>query len=391
MKKNLQQLDRVNAKRYLKPRSASKKPNPIFDGTGTTELSKYQMINTLFGKPILPVPEYLDLSNNGFSEELAVFFIHLENLLIKHNHIYLSFKKTKKVRLPMFLMIASLQDKYNAKISVIWANNTYNSVNKSIVEAGTFDSASKRREILADIDDRRIPVISGSNNEFVDFPDQLVDAITDKYYDGNMPDSVEGRISQAIIETLENVGRHAYPQEKDDINKKWWLICSVGKSDNKSEDLYMYLAIYDAGRGIPSSFADSPVFQNRVKKHYPNEYDMLVYGNNTDNSKSGKITTLAKTMKSYVTPFREMIGDSALIYASMMQDLTRLDDEDHGQGSQSIKDVITDDSDSKLLVFSNKGCYQYNKGHSEEHTRLGHSHDLPGTMLQWSINLDELD
>ncbi|CAH8242310.1 hypothetical protein HGG78_01965 [Vibrio aestuarianus] len=391
MKKNLQQLDRENAKRYLKPRSSSRKPKTIFEGIGIKELSKYETINTLFNKPILPIPEYLDLSIEGFSQELVVFFALLENLLMEHNHIYLSFKETKKVRLPMFLMIVALQDKYKAKISIIWATNDHKTVNRSIIEAGSFDSAAIRRATLADSNDRRIPVISGSNAEFVDFPDILVDAIRDKYYGGDIPSEVEEKISQAITETLENVGRHAYPEENKDINKKWWLICSVGQSDYHSNDKYMYLAIYDAGRGIPSSFPDSPVFQNRVRKHYPNEYNQLIHGNSTGTGKRNAIVGLARTMKSYVTPFRAMIGDSGLIFASMMQDLTRLDDEDHGQGSKSIKDVITEDTDSKLLVFSNKGCYQYNKGHSEEHTRVEHSHELPGTMLQWSINLDELD
>ncbi|MCS0029038.1 hypothetical protein NB572_16150 [Vibrio alginolyticus] len=391
MKQKLQQSDREFAKRYLKPRSSSKKPRRPFDGIGTKELSRYQTINTLFGSPILPVPEYLDLSIDGFSDELVVFFSYYENLLKDHKHIYLSFKDTKKVRLPMFLMLVSLQEKYGTKLSIIWASNKYKSVNRVITEAGEFDSASTRRAILEDSEDRRIPVISGSNDEFIDFPDVLVDAIRDKFYDGDIPTEVEEKVSQAITETLENVGRHAYPDEKNDLNKKWWLICSVGHTDSNSNDLYMYLAIYDAGRGIPSSFSDSPVFQNRVRKHYPQEYKTLIKGTDVATSKHNAITGLARKFGSYVLPFRNLIGDSGLIYASMMQDLTRLDDEDHGQGSKSIKDVITDDIDSKLLVFSNKGCYQYNKGHSEEHSRVEHSHDMPGTMLQWSINLDELD
>ncbi|HCH0947832.1 TPA: hypothetical protein NKP42_002367 [Vibrio parahaemolyticus] len=391
MKQKLQQSDREYAKRYLKPRSSSRKYRKVFDGTGTTELSRYETINTLFGKPILPVPEYLDLSRDGFSEELVIFITYLESLLSEHNHIYLSFKETKKVRLPMFLMLVSIQEKYNAKISVIWANNKFNAVNKAIIEAGAFENASKRRATLADSDDIRIPVISGSNDEFVDFPDTLVDAIRDKFYDGDIPTKVEDKIAQAVTETLENVGRHAYPEEKRDRNKKWWLICSVGHTDSNATDRYMFLAIYDAGRGIPSSFSDSPVFQNRVKKHYPQEYKTLIQGDDVARSKQHALTGMARTFGSYVFPFRNMIGDSGLIYASMMQDLTRLDDEDHGQGSKSIKDVITNDADSLLLVFSNKGCYQYNKGHSEEHSRIEHSHELPGTMLQWSINLDELD
>jgi hypothetical protein len=94
-----------------------------------------------------------------------------------------------------------------------------------------------------------------------------------------------------------------------------------------------------------------------------------------------------------IAPLRKTIGDAGLIYASMMHDITRLDDDSHGQGSESIKDVVTDDPHSKLFIFSNRGCYQYNKiqGNGEEHTRMELENELSGTLLQWSIKLDDLN
>ncbi|HHF3087736.1 TPA: hypothetical protein ACPJ1J_001454 [Vibrio alginolyticus] len=345
-------------------------------------------LKTLFNKPILEVPSILNFVTTKLDDVLAQFLLDLETVLEEYHHIYLSFEKTKEVRLPMLLTIYAIQDKYGAKISVIWSKKS-RLVNLSIVESGIFASALTRGKTLFDSDEPFIPVISGSNREFLDLSDDLVDAINNKYYCGAMPPNIESRISQAIIETLENVGRHAYPNDPLDEHKKWWLICSVSAPKSKDERL-MYLAIYDSGRGIPLSLEDSKVFQHRVKQHYPTEYNNLIHGTVKPTSKTGHVKQLVRTISAMVTPLRESIGDSGLIYASMMHDMTRLDDESHGQGSVSIKDVVTEDPDSNLIILSNKGCYQYNKGGKEEHIMFELQNELPGTLLQWSIKLDEL-
>lgn len=387
MKRNLQIADSINAKRYLQ--TSRNKQRTVFEGTGSKQISTNLKITTLFGKPVLPAPRKLDLSDNGLNDDLSEFFVLLEALLESNKHIYISFKDTVIVRLPMFLMIVAIQDKYDAKISIIWSKESPY-VNWLIQDAGAFLSAVERREAMYDLDVPRIPVISGSNEEFDELSEALVDAIRDKYYDGEIPPNIESRISQAIVETLENVGRHAYPNESLDSNKKWWLICSIGHNHASKQDRYMYLAIYDRGRGIPLSFEDSQVFQHRVKKYYPKEYRELVLGEDSEANKVGAVRGLLRSMKSYVKPLRDTIGDSGLIYASMMHDITRINDANHGQGSVSIKDVVTEDPDSCLLIFSNKGCYQYNKGSDEEHSRYEYKNELSGTLLQWSINLDEL-
>ncbi len=387
MRKKLQISDRENSKRNSLPRYYKKAH--VFEGKENASFNGKRKLYTLYGVPIFPVPEYLDLSNNGFNDELKLFFEDLEELLSTNRHIYLSFEQTKQVKLPMFLLIVSLQEKYGAKISPM-LSTVSPWVNRMIEASGSFASPEQRRAAMFDKDVSRIPVISGSNSEFETLADDLVDAISDKYYDGNIPPFIEAKISQAIIETLENVGRHAYPCENDDNNKRWWLICSIGPVHSESED-YMFLAIYDHGRGIPHSFEDSKVFQNRVKKHYPDEYRTLILGDDPNTGKTNAVQGLVRSLASKVISLRKTIGDSGMIYASMMHDITRIDDENHGQGSVSIKDVITNDPESKLLIHSSKGCYQFDRGHEHEDTTFEHNNELPGTLLQWSINLDELN
>ncbi|EJL6748771.1 hypothetical protein ODX99_001143 [Vibrio alginolyticus] len=387
MRRDLQLSDRENSKRNGLPKYRGSSTS--FNGKKSENFNGKNKLYTLYGVPIFPVPENLDLSNNGFNDDLKNFFEELEDLLSTNRHIYLSFERTTVVRLPMFLLIIALQEKYQAKISPMLSSKSP-WVNRMIEAAGSFSSSSHRRSTLFDKTVSRIPVISGSNCEFETLADDLVDAISDKYYDGQIPPHIEAKISQAIIETLENVGRHAYPSESDEEKKKWWLICSIGQVHADSED-YMFLAIYDQGRGIPLSFEDSQVFQNRIKKHYPKEYQTLILGEDPDTGKTSAVKGLVRSLASKVISLRKTIGDSGMIYGSMMHEITRIDDENHGQGSVSIKDVITNDPESKLIIHSCKGCYQFNRGSQKEDTTFEHKNELSGTLLQWSIKLDELN
>lgn len=387
MKRNLQQSDREHSKRLIIRVKKGGKKKHSFGGSGSTVIEKMSL-KTLFGKPILNVPAILNFVTTGLDDVLTQFLKDLNTVLSHYPHVYLSFESTKEVRLPMLLTIYAIQDKHSSKISILWSKKS-KWVNRTIKSSGEFSSAEKRRADLFDNETPFIPVISGSNEEFQDLSDHLVDAIDDKYYNGCMPDNIESRISQAIFETLENVGRHAYPNKNHDDDKKWWLICSI-TPENENDERLMYLAIYDAGRGIPLSLEDSPVFQHRVKTHYPEEYNQLILGENINDAKKGPITKFVRSMNAMIRPLRNSIGDSGLIHASMMHDMTRLDDDSHGQGSVSIKDVVTDDQNSNLIILSNKGCYQYNKGGKEEHIRFELQNELPGTLIQWSIKLDEL-
>ncbi|PME66077.1 hypothetical protein FCV63_07690 [Vibrio lentus] len=387
MKRNLQQSDREHSKRWMSSIKKTGKKRHSFGGSGSTVIEQMSL-KTLFGKPIIDVPSIFNFVATHLDDITVDLLSKLDTVLEHYSHIYLSFENTKEIKLPMLLTLYAIQDKHDAKITVIWSKSRL--VNRTIMSAGSFTSRHKRREDLFDNNVSFIPVVSGSNQEFDNLSDDLVDAINDKYYCGNMPANIESRISQAIIETIENVGRHAYPGEPDDSDKKWWLICSVSEPVNGKDERLMYLAIYDSGRGIPLSLEDSAVFQHRVKKHYPEEYNQLIHGTESDNTKTGRIGQFVRSINAMVKPLRESIGDSGLIYASMMHDMTSLDDENHGQGSVSIKNVVTDDPDSNLIIISNRGCYQYNKGSDEEYVMFELQNELSGTLLQWSIKLNEL-
>jgi len=390
MKRKLQQLDKkyADSRRYLSFLKKRPKNKHVFKGSGCTTIEKMSL-KTLFGKPILDVPIIMNFVTTKLDDTLIKFLRDLEAVLKEKPHIYLSFENTQEVRLPMLLTIYAIQEKHRAKISIIWSKRS-RLVNRLLSKSGSFTSIEQRECDLFDTNIPYIPVISGSNQVFSNLSEDLVDAINSKYYGGRIPDNIESRISQAIIETLENVSRHAYPHISLNEDKKWWLICSVSETQLQNERL-MYLAIYDAGRGIPLSFENSKVFQDRVKQQYPNEYEQLRHSSSKDESKTGHVKKFVRKMGAMITPLRDSIGDSGLIYASMMHDMTRLlNDPNHGQGSVSIKDVVTEDSNSNLIIISNKGCYQYNKGSDQEHTMFELQNELSGTLLQWSIKLDEL-
>lgn len=347
MKKKLQVHDRELAKKASFYANRIGKNHNIFKGHAIHSFNG-KKLETIFNIPILPVPKIFDIVRTGYDQAFVDFLQDFKILLSEKKHIYLSFVNTTVTNLPVFLLLYEIQDKYNCKISVIWSKKSP-FVNKLIKDSGAFSPKAERNQAMFNPKIKRIPVISGSNQEYQTFPDALVDAIRDKFYDGDIPDNIESRISQAVIETLENVGRHAYPDQPLDKDKKWWLVCSIGHNGNEKEE-YMYLAIFDSGRGIPLSFEDSKVFQNRVKKHYPEEFSKLLHGEIEDNSKLGQLTKLVRTAKSMIAPLRNTIGDSGLIHASMMHDMTSLDDDSHGQGSVSIKDIVTTDADSKLII-----------------------------------------
>lgn len=134
------------SRRYLSTLRKQSKGSYSFKGNGST-LIEQMSLKTLFGKPILDVPSILNFVTTKLDDVLAQFLLDLETVLEQYPHIYLSFSKTKEVRLPMLLTIYAIQDRYDAKISVIWSKES-KFVNLSIAESGLFSPPRKRTEDL---------------------------------------------------------------------------------------------------------------------------------------------------------------------------------------------------------------------------------------------------
>ncbi|BDU38719.1 hypothetical protein [Vibrio nigripulchritudo] len=331
---------------------------------------------TVFGAPIIPVPRCFDL-RDGDRSLIDAFFELLRNTLVKSPKcIYLSFVNTKVFKVMPTLVLYSIIDDareelgVTTKINIMWAKgNKARDVNFNIRVSGEFLPAAERESKMKDCD--LFPVIMGSNARANELSNKFVDSILEKHF----PDAdaeKEQQIASAIQETIDNVGRHAYPSLEDHTKKRWWFDCNrIG--DN------LYIAIYDRGIGIPSSLSkNNAVFLSRINMLYKEKYvDVIGEEVTVDN---------LSQLEMLKTWLNRNLSDGQLIRAAMHIDVTSTELDKHGQGSKSIKGLITSDENSYLLMYSNKGFYCYSKGTSDTDKSVENSdHVVPGTLIQWSI------
>ncbi|MBH0076129.1 hypothetical protein I6F48_11220 [Pseudoalteromonas sp. SWYJ118] len=332
----------------------------------------------LGGSEIINAPESLDLIQG--SEILChSFFDNLrESLLLDPACIYLSFKNTKVIKATAILVVYSIIDQAReinnarTKISIIWSKKAQR-VNKTIIETGVF-LRSKEREKMID-SAPSLPIIMGDNSRASELSDRIVDYILDDdHYKGASAEK-EQEISSAIQETVENVGRHAYPDTENHEDKKWWFTC-----DRIGENLF--IVIYDAGIGIPSSLSENnAVMLARVNQLYPSEYSGCTKESIESDSKADKLKAIIN-----IKFLRKALSDEQLIRAAMHVDITSTDLDQHGQGSKSIKGLITKNENSFLLMLSNYGFYRYSESEEDNENSVSHSEfKIPGTLIQWSL------
>ncbi|OED91241.1 hypothetical protein A141_12315 [Vibrio crassostreae ZF-91] len=327
----------------------------------------------LLGHPIVQVPRELDLIE-GSCSICHNFFDTLRDVL-KGNpkRIYLDFRLTTMLKaMPLLVMYSIIdeareEDGVESDIRVMWSKRK-GQVNRVIEFSGKFASAAEREEQMHS--SSTLPIIMGDNARANDLSNAFVDYILEKYY----PDAdaeKEQEISSAIQETVDNVGRHAYPDVEDHSRKRWWFSCHrIG--DN------LYIVIYDRGVGIPNSLSkNNAVFLSRINNLYPDEYKGAT--NDTVNEDMSKLDSL----KAW---FQKNLTDGQLIRAAMHTNVTSTDLDQHGQGSRSIKALISDHENSYLLMFSNYGFYCYDNDREDNEKSVDNTtNKLTGTLIQWSI------
>jgi two-component sensor histidine kinase len=332
----------------------------------------------LGGNEIINVPVNLDLLQ-GTESLCHDFFDNLrESLLLDPACIYLSFKETRALKATAILVVYSIIDQARetrnsrTKINIIWSRKAQR-VNEFIIETGRFLRSKEREEMIDSASS--LPVLMGDNSRANELSDRIVDYILDDdHYKGASAEK-EQEIGSAIQETVDNVGRHAYPDTEIHENKKWWFTCDRIK-DN------LFIVIYDAGIGIPSSLSENnAVMLARVNQLYPDQYSGCTKESIKDDSTTNKLKALVN-----IKFLRKALSDEQLIRAAMHVDITSTDLDQHGQGSKSIKGLITESENSFLLMLSNYGFYRYNKGIEDNENSVSHSDfKIPGTLIQWSL------
>ncbi|SGY96118.1 hypothetical protein [Moritella viscosa] len=332
----------------------------------------------LFGAEIVDAPTCVDLMQ-GENSSCYEFFEKLKAALARNpESIYISFSQTKILKAMPVLVIYSIIDQVrnihnvNTKIGIIWSKKS-KEVNGTIKGSGLFLTAEKRETSIKDT--TTLPVIMGDNARVSELKELIVDYILDSYFPGASAEK-EQQISSAITETFDNVGRHAYPDEELHENKKWWFCC-----DRLGNNLF--IVIYDAGVGIPDSLSENnEVILSRINALYPDEFNGSIKDSIRDDSVFKKWAELVK-----VKVLRKSLSDGQLIRAAMHKNTTSTDVAGHGQGSKSIKALISEgDERSFLLMFSNYGFYRYTNEESDNESNLSNpEYKVQGTLIQWSI------
>lgn len=215
---------------------------------------------------------------------------------------------------------------------------------------------------------RFLPIISGSGALY---RDEIVDYIKQVIYNNQLSDDEEYVFSDAIYEAIDNIGLHAYPVE--DQEKLWWLKCAVFDEE-------LYLVLYDQGKGIPASFTRGNKFFDEIDWDAPEVLKSL-----EEHHKSWALKKPLDIKKISET----QMSDEISISFAMSDDITRIDDSNedkHGQGSKSIKKLVSDHQGGLLWIFSSNGLFRFENQNKMPLLRH-HKSPILGTIIQWNIGV----
>ncbi|HDL7602234.1 TPA: ATP-binding protein [Yersinia enterocolitica] len=281
--------------------------------------------------------------------------------------VLLDFSHTEHLKVAsMLILYAAVEDSIsNGKTYKIVSLSKELKVNRIIKKSG-FIRLCKRNIIPPNFDGEYIPVIASTGGEF---RDEIVDFIQQKIYKNKMSAIKESIYGGAIHEAINNVAYHAYPSlNEGNKNKKWWMKCDLA-------DDQLFLAIYDKGVGIPETVLNKLWFGDTLKTTYP-ELEAKV------------INELKGEGIAAVDIIRYKFGrvsDAMKIAISMAGDVTGTAASKHGQGSKSIKALVSSNEKGTLWIYSNNGLYKLKNGKVDtiELPKL-----LPGTLIQWNIKVE---
>lgn len=293
------------------------------------------------------------------------FLGNLEKNIEAGNNCVINFGETSRITaaalVVVYASIESANKPTNKKIGIIWSKSSH--VNLILKTSNLYKLMLGQEFNYALDSSRNMPIISSTGREQMD---EIVDFIQKNIYKDMMSPATEHVYGDAVSETINNVGLHAYPNSHND-DKRWWLMCETrGKK--------LYLAIYDRGVGIPETVVDRPWFLRSLSKLDPDLYRELNSLLPNGHSAGLKLLTYQR------------IPDQKLIQLSMQGDISGTKKDKHGQGSKSIMALVSDTNDGVLWVFSNRGVYNFNQeGQIPGLSKLDKK--FPGTLVQWNIEL----
>ena len=337
---------------------------------------KFKASKTVMGYSIMPVPKNLVLYDKNNEREhflrLTLEFLSKLRNNSPSNRILLDFSETVRIDAAALVILYA---KCEELIKVDNLKFKY-SLPKTCKKVRLQLRRSFLLRLLEGSDTsfdftkmKMLPVIRGTHNKGIE---ELIDYILEHVLEGNATADQEHFYSDAISETVNNVGLHAYPG-RDIMDKKWWLLCQV--IDNQ-----LFLAIYDTGVGIPKTVVKQPYFIGKFQNLFPVQFNDVM-------TELLKIGVEKNTLTSITDKFIALgiLTDQQSIMLSMTPDISGTQKDKHGQGSKSIRKLIEETDEGKLWVLSCKGLYLKEKG--EEPTTQPLPGHLGGTLIQWNIQI----
>lgn len=292
------------------------------------------------------------------------FINDLSSSLVK-GKVVVNFEDTESINaaalLLLYATVHSIQQtsKFDSKVRL-----SKSLIVNKLIRASNLKRLIERRELIVPCSRiKRLPVVTSNDAKYID---DIIDYIKVRIYDNGLDANDESVLSDAIIESIENVLLHAYPKGGSKLHKQWWLLCDV-------IDDQLFLAIHDRGVSIPNTVKHREWFERAFQDEYPEIYDEI----------KNSLTPSQKFLE-YLN-IKPNIKDKHLINVSMTGDYSSIKTEGRGQGSKSIKYLVNENESGKLWIFSRLGLFVYN---SEEDSRLiDLPIKIPGTLIQWNIKI----
>ncbi|HHE3620733.1 TPA: hypothetical protein ACPD3F_000852 [Pasteurella multocida] len=319
---------------------------------------------------IFRAPKVLDIYDHNNYEPTLKFinaFDHIEN-----QNITISFIACEKIKAAALVLLYSKLEvvlrKQAIKVKIIYGANLF--IRKIITHSGfEFLCHNQYSENNFQIQSNHLAIISGVGGKY---RDEIVDFIKENIYKNKLSVTQENQYSDAIQEAINNVGFHAYP-DKEAKYKYWWLRCSLIDDE-------LYLILYDQGTGIPNTFTKGNKIFDEIDWDSPETKDILMELSTKwslpDSIDINKLQT-------------DQIKSSQLIGLAMEDDITRLsgkDEDKHGQGSKSIKKLVSSNENGMLWIFSNDGLFRFTN--EDDMPKLDDfNSSINGTLIQWNIKV----
>ncbi|KNE85439.1 hypothetical protein [Aggregatibacter aphrophilus] len=325
-------------------------------------------------KNIFRCPRIFTIYNNEYRNE-SLAFINSLDLIIKNNltEVTISFFSCIDIKAAAMVLLYSKLETILASshVKIHFLFSPFYGDLQLLLKKSGFAYLLKHRKSKNNLErgQEGMPIISGVGGKF---RDEIIDFIQYQIYKNKLTPEQEHILSDAIYEAINNVTLHAYP-EHDACHRPWWLMCDLFENE-------LYLVLYDQGSGIPKTFCKG----NKL-------FDSIDWESDEAKQVLTELIDKFGLSQNISIPSIEAIStsESTAIHLAMTDDITRMtgkDEEKHGQGSKSIKKLVSSHENGTLWVFSCGGLMKYLNDDT-----LPELVDLPipinGTLIQWNIKV----